>query len=169
MMQSLLCHCCCTEGSTTDPNDQKVPLQLTAALRDSYHEGDRTRPLISHEAYDAFRPSRMAAKDRDHEAEPEVHGTDTDDEGTFNVELNLEGDLKVGLGIRMVPELGVLRVEVLQDQGAASVWNLANPHAMVQKGDHIVQVNDKRNDLRLMVRECSRSRRFVLKCKRPPK
>ena len=141
MFQALFANCCCdAEG------ESRVPLQFAVTLRD--------------------RERREYPLDRGVPSVPESIEPRGD---TFNVELNLEGDVKIGMGIRMVPELAVLRVELLQDRGAVAAWNLAHPERKVEKGDHIVQVNDLKGDLPLMVRECSRSRNFVLKCRHPPK
>lgn len=80
-------------------------------------------------------------------------------------EANLCGE-KLGLGVRMVPDVGALLVEVVQTEGAAAEWNRAHPEQAILKGDHIIEVNDKVGSPPHMVVECSKSKSAILKLRR---
>uniref|UniRef100_A0A7S1AE40 PDZ domain-containing protein n=1 Tax=Noctiluca scintillans TaxID=2966 RepID=A0A7S1AE40_NOCSC len=85
----------------------------------------------------------------------------------FMAELEPSENKFVGLGLRMLPEMGVLRIEVLEEGGVAQMWNDAHPEHQLRPGVLIVQVNGNSEDVRWMVNECAQRKHLTLTCRRP--
>lgn len=127
---------CCLEGDVCGNHDEDV--EVIKKLQ--YHPTIREHPIDMYEKGEV----------------DEIIGE------TYCVILNATGGLKVGLGIKMVPALSCLKVEIVRDDSAASEWNGLHPDRPIAKGDHILQVNDKHGDMRLMILEFSAADAFRL-------
>lgn len=69
------------------------------------------------------------------------------------------------LGVQWVAEDGTLQIDAVMPGGLVAQWNAANPTLVVKRGDHIVEVNGIRRDVRQLSKECNKNKilRLVIK------
>mmetsp|Transcript_13804 Transcript_13804/g.37804 ORF Transcript_13804/g.37804 Transcript_13804/m.37804 type:complete len:148 (-) Transcript_13804:135-578(-) len=85
----------------------------------------------------------------------------------FTASLDMSAGRPVGIGVVMASKANMLKVAIVQGNGAVSQWNADNPHMKIEVGDYITKVNNTTGNVHSMLRACTSGQSMMLSVKKP--